>query len=320
MTYFKQALSSPEHHFSRLGTAKPLFLNGQPKISRTLCGIETEIEWNGRRYLLMLPLREEFLRHIEELEIQSRERSRGPIIENLILYNELTIRDALGHTHSFSVILQEISCGVTLKEAVFQYKAEDLTCAVEKMKQRLDALGFLHKNLRPSNILICKSGTARPLRYWYAEWFDFTDNDVDESLDFIRKHADFGMQPLHPADIAAESYEIECDGIRRVCRQGKYGFVDYDGRLVAPYIYSSATPFREGRAVVGKNGKMGAIDHYGAKVIPVIYKTLDFDIETGTFTATNDSYCYTIDYEGKIIRREKFEGGGFLIAENGNQK
>ena len=320
MTYFKQALATPEHHFNRLCSAKVVCHNGEPLIGRTHCAIEAEIESNERRYLLMLPFREESLRHIEELEAQTRERSRGPIIENQILYNELTLKDALGRGFSFSVILQEITYGSTLKEAVFQYKTEDLLCAVEQMKRRLDALGFLHKNLRPSNILICKSGTARPLRHWYAEWFDFAHNDIDEAIDFIRKHNGCGTQHLHRSALATEESEILCDGICRVSKQGKYGYVDYDGRLIAPYIYSSATHFREGRAVVGRNGKMGAINHNGAKVIPVIYKTLTFDVETGTFTATSDSYRYTIDYEGKIIRREKFEGGGFLIAENCNQK
>ena len=63
----------------------------------------------------------------------------------------------------------------------------------------------------------------------------------------------------------------------------------------------------EGGVIVAKNGKMGAINSDGKKVIPVIYKTLEFDIETGIFTATNDKYHYIIDYEGKIIRRAKIE-------------
>jgi hypothetical protein len=50
---------------------------------------------------------------------------------------------------------------------------------------------------------------------------------------------------------------------------------------------------------------MGAIDSLGRKVIPVIYNSLEFDIETGFFTATRGSYSYLINYEGEIIRRTK---------------
>jgi hypothetical protein len=79
------------------------------------------------------------------------------------------------------------------------------------------------------------------------------------------------------------------------------------GRPITPFEYSWVSDFAEGRAIVAKNGKMGAINSDGKKVIPVIYKTLEFDIETGIFTATNDKYHYIIDYEGKIIRRTKIE-------------
>ena len=58
---------------------------------------------------------------------------------------------------------------------------------------------------------------------------------------------------------------------------------------------------------MSKNNKFGAIDNQGKKVIPVIYHSLEFDVKTGYFTATMDSYNYLIDYDGNTIRRTKIE-------------
>lgn len=306
MTSFEQALSAPSLCFVRLKDMKPLLHNGRVVVRRTHLAIETEILWNERHYLLFLPFHTEDLRHIEQLEIETREHSRGPLIENSILYRELTLIDALGRREQFDIILQEIYCdSMTLDKAVMHYKAEELTYAVEHMKSRLDAVGFQHKNLRPTNILICKSGVARPLRYWYAEWRDFANNDISVALSLIEQNRYVGTQPLHHSGIMEEedSHPREYGGITRLCRGGYYGFIDNDGRQVTPFIYISASDFHEGRAVVGKNHKMGAIDYNGAKVIPVIYNHLEFDVETGTFFAIRDKYQYLIDYNGNIIRR-----------------
>ena len=104
------------------------------------------------------------------------------------------------------------------------------------------------------------------------------------------------------------------EGITRICKCSRYGFVDSDGRQVTPFVYSWASDFCEGRAIVSNNNKYGAIDNCGRKVIPVIYKSLEFDIETGLFTASNDSYHYIINYEGDIIRRTKLENMEALEA------
>jgi hypothetical protein len=265
-----------------------------------------------RHFLLYLPFRRESTLHIEQLEETAQERSRGPLIENHILYEELTLRDSLGHKHRFDVILQEIPCGLMLNDAVSLYRADDLTAAIESMKSRMDTIGFRHNNLSPSNIIICESGKARPLRYWYAEWETFSNNDISELLDFINSNYNEESEPtiecLFVEDCEAEYNAAPRYGsAMRLCRGSKYGFVDSDGVQITPFVYSWASDFCEGRAIVAKNGKMGAIDNLGNKVIPVIYNTLEFDIETGIFTATRNTYRYLIDYEGKIIRRTEIE-------------
>jgi hypothetical protein len=309
MTYFREALSAPALHFKRLRSAEPLLCNGEPIIRRTHSAIESEIVWEGRRYLLLLPFRQESIQRLEELESIALNRSRAPLLENRILHEELTMFDSLGHKHSFDIVLTELPSGVILKEAIACYRADDLREAICKMKERMDAIGFRHNNLKAENILICDSGTARPLRYWYAEWEIFSDNNIEHLLHFIDRNCAEGSSslPMMAHDCEAEyiAKSTRYDGTTRLCRGHRYGFADCDGRQITPFIYSWASEFKEGRAVVAKGSKMGAIDENGRSVIPIIYKSVEFDIETGFLHATNGGYHYLIDYEGRIIRRTK---------------
>ena len=324
IVYFEQALASPERHFKQLRNIVAIRRNNRIAINCTRTTFEAEVMWNDRHYMLFLPLEEERIRHIEELELIAKERSRGPLIENHIFYDEMSIINSTGQRHSYTIVLQEIPKSISLRQAALRYKSEDLLDAIHTMKSRLDAIGFRHNNLTPSNIIICESGKARPLRYWYAEWEVYSNNNISKLEEFINIHNIEGLSSTRESLIKSNEEEyhepLYFEGIARKCRGGRYGFVDLDGVQVAPYIYSLASNFREGRAIVAKNNKMGAIDNNGAKVIPVIYKTLEFDIDTGIFTATNDKYRYYIDYNGHILRREIFEGGGFSIAAELNRK
>ena len=289
-------------------------------INRTHCAIETEIEWNGRRYLLMTPFLEEKVRHIEELQANIKAEGCGLLIENQILYEEILLTNSVGEQRLVPAILQDTTNGTPLTQAVNIFKSKDLRSAVERMKQRLDVIGFDHKNLRPSNILIYNNGTARPLRYWYAEWVDAADNNIDAALAYIREHEDLGNRSFNIEDIEEEVIEREYEGIRRVCHRNRYGFVDSDGRSVTPFIYTYASHFSEGRAIVCRGNKMGAISNNGEIVVPIIYKSLRFDTSTGNFYAEDEQRRYTLNYQGKILHRENFEGGGFLITESGERK
>lgn len=308
MTYFEQALLAPTVHFKHLRQIEPILRNGRPIIRRSTNAIEAEILWEGRHNLLYLPFRSDSLIHIEEIESALRERRRGPLISNRIHYNELLMVDSIGRSEYFDIILQEVPKGMMFNDAIHYYRADDLRTAIRKMRDDLNAIGFNHHNLRPANIVICENGIACPLRYWYAEIEVFSNNNISLLEALIDKHynteADSMRKPLYAEEQTdKEPKPVSYEGITRLCRGNRYGFKFYDGSLIAPFIYTWASDFSEGRAVVGRNGKMGAINNRGEKVIPVIYKKLSFDIKSGTFTAFSDKYRYLIDYDGKIIRR-----------------
>lgn len=290
---------------------EPVLVNNKIVVKRTHHAIESKIVWEGHRYILSLPFFRESLRHIEELNEIAKERSNGPLLPHQILYEELVLVDSLGRQHSFDIVLQALPEGYTLDEALQTFKTEDLRQAILRMKDRLDNLGFLHGNLRPYNIVICKNGIVRPLRYWYAKWEVYSDNNITplfEVIDASNYIADEYKKPLILNDNCAE-YNIPRfhEGIKCQSSCGRYGYIDYEGKQVTPYIFSSASDFQEGRAVVGKNKKFGAINNQGKRVIPIIYHTLEFDVKTGLFSATLGQYSYLIDYDGRTIRRTKIE-------------
>jgi hypothetical protein len=54
----------------------------------------------------------------------------------------------------------------------------------------------------------------------------------------------------------------------KASRNGKYGFIDYDGSVKIPFIYDDAQSFREGYAAVKMNGQWGFINEIGVLRIP----------------------------------------------------
>ena len=72
-------------------------------------------------------------------------------------------------------------------------------------------------------------------------------------------------------------------------KNGFYGFYATKGAWIADTVYSYATPYYEGLAVVGyKNGKKGVIDLDGNFVIPLSYSNIS--VCSGGVTV-----CYSAD-------------------------
>lgn len=54
-----------------------------------------------------------------------------------------------------------------------------------------------------------------------------------------------------------------CEGLARVCKDGKFGFIDQKGNIIIPIQYDYAQSFQEGLARVWKDGEMGYVDKFG---------------------------------------------------------
>lgn len=100
------------------------------------------------------------------------------------------------------------------------------------------------------------------------------------------------------------------EGLARVLKGGKYGYIDKLGHEIIPCKYDDAGGFEYGVAVVSLNDKEGAIDHRGRIVIPIIYDWISFQErgrdetycpEDSIAVARKDGKYGMIDITGKII-------------------
>lgn len=89
-------------------------------------------------------------------------------------------------------------------------------------------------------------------------------------------------------------------------QDGKYGYVNLEGKLVIPYQFDSADYFREGLALVEENGLYGYIDKTGRKVISCQFEKAGHFYEGFAFVYRNGFYGY-IDPTGMIVIPYQFE-------------
>ena len=89
------------------------------------------------------------------------------------------------------------------------------------------------------------------------------------------------------------------EGSVYVKKDSKYGFVDWNGKVVIPFIYDNAFSFSQGRARVKKDGKCGFLDVYGKVVVPIIYEYANDFIEDRASVTKDGKYGF-VDLNGKI--------------------
>lgn len=144
-------------------------------------------------------------------------------------------------------------------------------------------------------------------------------------------HWDSSENPTATAP-ARKAYDLvwpPIDGLTKVRKNGRYGFIDADRREVIPLIYEAAWSFSEGLARVRKNhGKYGFIDKTGKEIVPIVYDNAD-DFCNGMAKVIKDFRDGYVNTAGKeiipTIYRTPAHGGpqGFspdgiaLVCKNG---
>ena len=110
------------------------------------------------------------------------------------------------------------------------------------------------------------------------------------------------------------------EGLARVKKLGKYGFIDKKGKIVVPLQYDYAEEFSNSLAKVEIDGKYGVVDNKGKEVLPTIYDSLDLFLCEGMVRINdNDTYMFA-DKNGTIIGKyddaELFNEGYAAVKQN----
>ena len=105
--------------------------------------------------------------------------------------------------------------------------------------------------------------------------------------------------PLHTYGFTWDSFTGNED-IVLVVNDGKFGYIDTAGKIVAPCEWDDADPFSEGLAGVKKDGKWGYVDIAGKLVIPCEWDYAEF-FDDGLACVTKDGKSGYIDTAGRLV-------------------
>lgn len=138
----------------------------------------------------------------------------------------------------------------------------------------------------------------------------FSDNRLEYKGDHVLEHlpsgaywsvdmngiiTDRSTQPARAERILAES-----EGLRAIYQDGKYGFIDEEGRLRVANRYEAVQPFNDGFAAVRIRNKWGFIDRQENLVVQPVYDRVE-NFENGYAIVAQDHFMGLIDEGGKII-------------------
>lgn len=113
------------------------------------------------------------------------------------------------------------------------------------------------------------------------------------------------------------------EGLAKVCKNNKYGFIDKLGHEVIPCIYDEAKDFYLGVSIVEKGEKTGAINQYGDIVIPCKYDNISSFGKDSLAVAFLNEKSGFIDLKGNIVIPfnyeycESFGDGLAAVRQNG---
>lgn len=144
----------------------------------------------------------------------------------------------------------------------------------------------------------------------------FSDNRLDYESDRVTEHlpsgaswtidmngliTDRSMQPERAEKIFPAS-----EGLRAIYQDGKYGFIDDQGRLRIANRYEAVQPFHSGFAAVRIRDKWGFIDRQEKLVVQPVYDHVA-SFENGYAIVRQDGFAGLIDTNGRIILPLRYE-------------
>ncbi len=130
-----------------------------------------------------------------------------------------------------------------------------------------------------------------------------------DGLGRIRRNRKFGFIDYKGNIIIPDTFDKAEDfseGLAQVEIKGKWGFINKKGELVVKPVYKSVHRFSGGRAAVELNGKRGYIDSKGTIVIPLIFDNARYFKDGGAWVLLKGKWGY-INKNGNFIIQPGFK-------------
>lgn len=154
----------------------------------------------------------------------------------------------------------------------------------------------------------------------------FTDNKLEIFSDQFLEHLPSGTiwkidmdgriadRQVHPDEPLENIFE-ESEGLRGIQKNGKFGFIDSQGRLRVANRYEGIQKFREGLAAAKIRGRWGFISREDKIVIQPAYEQVS-DFENGLSFVKQNGYYGLIDKTGKQVLPTRYEEVIILSTRN----
>lgn len=141
-----------------------------------------------------------------------------------------------------------------------------------------------------SMLAVNYKGKVEPLKKAFHEFQAGNVDSICLKLDYLNFEVTERIIPTR------NSVSYETSGSRKstliAVNGGTWGFLDNNGNLAVPAVYSKVRDFKIGRAIVQKGGKWGIIDKHNRII-------LNFDFDEIENLNSNDSLFRLVKYSGK---------------------
>lgn len=306
---FARALLTPDLSLRTLADAQAETApNGLPHLMRTTRFAEARIRWQGRRWLLSMPLTPSALPGIERTAAAIGRLNTPALTDYRILPGELCWKDHAGAERHCDLVLQHLPEGKEFGQALLTEERDTLLRALDTLEKELEELQFAHNGIKAENLRWC-AGRLVVLRYHDARIGGDRRRDA-EAFETLRRRVAEAPGPQAANDVTAPYNPIRpLDGHRwtshlfegLICVEDEtgFGYVDADNRPVIESQYLWADDFHEGRAEVETPTGMGLIDREGNYVIPPEYEIVDYKPAESVVYVRRDGRWALFDYMGR---------------------
>ena len=312
ITAYIQQISAQDPQFKTLTGVRPIERDGAPLVVRTSLFAEALVTIEEERYLLCLPLSGMADSKVVRTCAKIKQINSNALTEYRLLPAEISLPDSLGREVECDLILHRLPAGESLDQAVTHIATVRIRSALNLLKQEMLKAGFLHGNLKPSNLIYGDDERIYPIRYHYAQLkADAAEIEAEFSRieSFVAEHPEVKELEEHtpPTEYLSqlpydEVFQLH-NMMRRVRRGELYGYLDSNDNEVITPQFTYAEEFFEDRAVVQTAGsKMGVIDKEGRWIVQPIYDMIG--LEDGIFDARIGDKWIKIDYLGTTINNQ----------------
>ena len=198
-----------------------------------------------------------------------------------------------------------ISCGIEGSNAkVYEYngKLKELNMSAKYNKVRYIGEERFVVGENENRLIDINDKLIKSLNYQFVYPFS-------EGLAKVEADGRFGYIDKEGKEVVSPKYEDAEDfreGLAAVKADGRYGYIDKEGKEVVSPKYEDVWDFREGLARVEADGKYGYIDKEGKEVVSPKYESAG-DFSEGLAEVKADGKWGCIDKEGKEVISPKYE-------------